>query len=497
MSIPGSALVPSAGAGVPLARTFATACASLAHCRDKKFVAAGRRNQRSGRARYPEFLAALLLMASSLSAGEAQVSFHREIAPIFRRSCNGCHRPSKAKGGLDLTTFASVMKGGKAGAILEPGKAHGSELFEQIRGDEPEMPKDSEPLLAEEIAAIERWIAQGAKDDTPEGGVTHKLDAPPVYHSLPAVSALAWAPDGSVLAVAGFHEVLLRSPDGAEVLGRLVGESPRIESLVFSADGKLLAVAGGAPSEYGEIQIWNVAERKLMRSIKTTNDTVYGIAFSPDATRVAIGGSDKTVRVFAVADGREIMKCDNHIDWVFATAFTHDGARLVSGSRDRAVKLIDVATGRLIDDVSKPRDPIVSLARHPREDLVVSGDEKGALRLHKMIPRAGRLKEGDDKEESFVRELERLKGASQAVAFSKDGELIAAGSADGEARVYKTSDGKKQVTLKHDGGPVFAVAFTPDAGQVATAGLDGKVRLFDVKTGELVRSFDPVPLAAR
>jgi WD40 repeat protein len=232
------------------------------------------------------------LLPLSAAVAEAPVSFFRDVAPVLKRNCHSCHRPGKAKGGLDLSTFAAVMRGGGEGTVLIAGKPHESLLIESVSGEEPEMPKDGEPLSAEERGTIERWIAQGAKNDTPADAGSRRPSAPPVYRALPAVTALAWSPDGALLAVAGYHEVILRSGDGAQVIARLVGESPRIESLAFSADGKLLAAAGGAPSESGEIQLWDVAERRLVRSIKTTADTVYGVSLSPDATRVAVGCAD-------------------------------------------------------------------------------------------------------------------------------------------------------------------------------------------------------------
>lgn len=434
----------------------------------------------------------VLTTAHSVAADEA-VSFYREIRPILQQNCNGCHRPGKTKGGLDLTTHAAMLKGGKHGAALKVGEPKDSRLIEEISGDEPEMPDEGEPLSAAEIALIEHWIAQGAKDDTPADAGTHRLAAPPVYRSLPAVSALAWSQDGQTLAVSGYHEVLLYSSDGAQLLGRLVGESPTITSLAFSPDSKLLVVGGGASSEYGEIQIWDVAAQKQVRSVKVTNDAVYGVAFSPDGIRVSAGCSDKTVRVFAVEDGRELMKCDNHIDWVFGTAFSQDGTKIVSASRDRALKLIDVSTGHLIDDVSKPYEPLISLTRSPREDLVICGSDNGMLRLYRMEPRGGRLAEGDDKENSFVREFGRISGPVNALAFSADGTLFAA-AGKGEVRVYNVADGKRLGTIKTEGG-AFAVAFHPEGKIAATAGYDGKVHLFDPKSGQEIRTFDSVPLA--
>jgi WD40 repeat protein len=147
------------------------------------------------------------------------------------------------------------------------------------------------------------------------------------------------------------------------------------------------------------------------------------------------------------------------------------------------VKLIDVSTGRLIDDVNKARDVALSLARNPKEDQIVYGDEKGGVRIHKMEPRGGRLAEGDDKEHSFLRECERLPGAVPALAWSADGSLIAAGCATGEARVFKAADGKKAATLKAGEGAIFSIAFDPESNRVATGGDDGEVRLFDAKSG--------------
>jgi len=437
----------------------------------------------------------LLFLALTLSApGEdAPVSFSRDVAPILRRNCQGCHRPGKTKGELDVTTFAALLKGGKHGDTIKPGAPGESELVEQISGDEPAMPPEGEPLIAEEIARIERWIAQGAKDDTPPPG--ELTPAAPVYRLLPAVVSLAWSPDAAILAVAGTGEVVLHSGDGERIVGRLLGTAPRIESIAFSADGKLLAACGGAPSEFGEIQLWNVAEQKLVRTIRTSRDSVFGVSFSPDATRVAIGCADKLVRAFDVATGAEVMKCDNHIDWVFATAFAKDGARVVSASRDKAVKLIELASGRLIDDINRPREPVLSLARHPKEDWVAYGSDAGAVRLHRIEPRGGRLAEGDDKENSFIREFERLKGAVQALAFSADGETLAVASVGGEWRTFKTSDGKRLAGSKEPGAPIYAVACDPEGRWIATSGVEGKVRLWEAKTGAPVRAFDAVPLA--
>lgn len=446
-------------------------------------------------------MSAVVLCAPLVSvADEKPVSFYQEIVPLFKRSCNGCHHPGKLKGQLDTTTYEGLLKGGKTGPAFKHGDTKTSLILEEISGDEPSMPKEGEALTKAEVALIARWIEGGATNDTPAGVNSFKLAAPPEYTALPVVSSLAFSPDGSVLAVSGYHEVLLHSPDGSNLIARLVGESPRIESITFSPDGTRLGVAGSAPSLFGEIQIWDVTTNGLaastngpLKSFKVSTDSIYGISWSPTGDRVAVGCADKSVRILAVADGKEVLKFDNHSDWVFATAFTVDGKKLLSGSRDKAMKLIDPANGQFIDDINKLLDPVISMARHPKEDVVVYGGELGVTRIYKISENQGRTAANTDV--NLIKAFDRLPGPVHAVAYSADGNMIALGGSSDEVRLHN-KEGKRLATLKGHGGAIFTLSFNPKVNQIATGGFDGKVRLYETGKGELVREFVPVPLKA-
>jgi len=104
---------------------------------------------------------ALLLCVSTARA--ADVSYQREVWPIFKRHCLGCHTEGKAKGGLRLDDIAALKKGGKHGALFVAGKPDKSLLMQQVTGDPPEMPENEPPLTAEKVKILRDWIAQGAK----------------------------------------------------------------------------------------------------------------------------------------------------------------------------------------------------------------------------------------------------------------------------------------------------------------------------------------------
>ena len=437
----------------------------------------------------------ILSLVAKTSAAEKPVSFYNDLVPVMKRSCTGCHHPGKLKGELDVTTYGAFLKGGKHGAGFKAGEPTNSMVIEEISGDEPSMPKEGDALSKAEVALVTRWIMEGAHDDTPANANSFKLSEPPTYAKAPVISALAFSPDGKNLAVSGYHEVLIHSVDGSNIVARLLGESPRIESLAYSPNGKLLGVSGGAPALFGEIQIWNTESNTLMRSIKGSIDSLYGISFSPDSEKVAVGGADKSVRVFSVKDGKELMKFDNHSDWIFGTAFTVNGKRLLSGSRDRAMKLIEVSNSQFIDDINKLLENVLCMARHPKEDLAVYGGEQGVTRIYKIAENQGRTAGNIDV--NLVKEYERLGGPVQAIAWSANGTNIAVGGAAPEVRVYTAGkDGKRIATLKGHDGAIFAVAFHPTTNWLATGGFDGQVRIYDftAKTSELLRAFVPVPI---
>ena len=427
------------------------------------------------------------------------VSFHNDVHPILQRKCQGCHQPAKPNGKLVLTTFENLSKGGEGGAIVEPGKPDESTLIEQIAGNPPAMPKNAPPLSAAEVELIKRWIAEGAKDDTPPAAKDPiDQDHPPIYKAAPVISALAYSPDGNTLAVSGYREVLLHKSDGSGVAARLVGLSPRIESIAYSPDGKTLAAVGGKPGVFGELQLWDMEKNKLTHSEMLGYDVFYGCSFSPDGTLLGMASADKSSRVVEAATGKQKVRIDQHDDWCFGAAFSLDGKYIVTPGRDRHLKLMESATGSFIDNMTSITPgvlggPLYFVTRHPTKNEFLTGGDDAVPKLYQMLRTKGR-QIGDDF--NLLRNYEKMPGRLTCGAFSKDGTKLVVGGFGGEARIYKVDDGAKLATLGGQRGGIFAVAFHPSGSQVATGGFDGQVRIYDTNSGQLITSFVPVPIQA-
>ena len=427
-------------------------------------------------------------------ASDSAVSYHAEIVPILKRSCQGCHHPGDPNADLIVTSYADLKRGGMAGEAIIPGKPDESLIIKLISGDEPAMPQNQEPLSAEEVELFRRWILEGAPDDTPTEVDTMEGNYP-TYTVPPVVTALAYSPDGSTLAVSGFREILLYDTTTFELKARLVGKAHRIESLIYTTDGKILGMAGGSPAQFGEVQLWDTATNTLIKAIRSSYDTVYGLSFSPDASRVAFGCSDQTVRVLSIEDEKELIKFDNHSDWVFGTIFSTEGTHFVSCGRDTALKLVEVDTGSFVDDINssnKGYGEINTIARHPTKDQVLSAGEDRIPRLYKIFREIRR--DVGNTDFNLIQAYEAQSGTIEGVAFSADGSRFATGSAGGEARIYDVEGGKRIASMQGDAVGVFAVSFHPNGTQLATGGFDGKIRVFDAASGKLLNAFMSVPI---
>src|SRR5262245_55139271 len=136
------------------------------------------------------------------------VLYDRDVEPILASKCQFCHSGAVKEGKLDMASYETLVKGGKRGPAIVPGKSAES-LLVKLAGktDRPMMPpKNEEPLAPEELALVKLWVDQGAKAPA---GRREKPKA--VLTALPSsvhpVRALAMSPDKSTVAAGRGNEI--------------------------------------------------------------------------------------------------------------------------------------------------------------------------------------------------------------------------------------------------------------------------------------------------
>ena len=197
----------------------------------------------------------LRFSASTVIAAEpASTNEYAAVDAIFSRRCLDCHAAQDPEGDFVLESFDTLMKGGKLGQAVVPGKGEESLLTQMIEGKfERDGKKKIMPpgkrnkLDPAEIAAIKAWIDAGAHGP-PAGTVaeTRKLVVPTIIPKVAPrmpVTAIAYEPALQMIAVATYGEVELRSFNTNTPVRVLTGHQGNVNAVVFSPDGACLFAA--------------------------------------------------------------------------------------------------------------------------------------------------------------------------------------------------------------------------------------------------------------
>jgi WD40 repeat protein len=457
----------------------------------------------------------VLLMAAPLAAQTAgHPNYDDDVKPIFARYCFQCHSAGEMRSGLNLESFAGVMKGGSSGDAVIAGRPASSTLFKAISHEGngiPNMPLGGAKIPDNYIATIGDWIRMGLLENAasqPKGPVGPSLDfkptslnkpkgapampgaLPPVNLPEPAranpVTALAASPWAPLLAVAGHERVYLYDLDKRAAAGELAFPEGIPYALHFSRDGSMLLAAGGKGVQSGRVVLFDVKTGRRIAAVGQELDVVLASDVSADGKLIALGGPGKKVKVYSVPDGKLLYQIDKHTDWITALEFSPDGTRLASGDRSGGIFLSEAATGGAMGNLADHKDSITSLSWRGDSLLLASGSEDGQIIIWNTsdgFPVATIAKSHQPKPPAGT--YGTPPGGVMSLQFASDGRLFSVGR-DSTIRVWGM-DGKQKAASPAAAELLTRVAVSPD-GKLAIAGdFAGKLILWDGKQNTVLK----------
>jgi WD40 repeat protein len=296
--------------------------------------------------------------------------------------------------------------------------------------------------------------------------------------------AIAFSPDGKMLAIAQPDGLQLCEPDTGKKLMTIPAEKTPFRLVAFSADGTL---ATNGPDEK-TVQLWDAGTGRPIRQLRGHEDFVRHLAYSADGKRLVTSSADNTFRVWDCAGGETLLvHRDIHAAIGFGcVALSPDGKTVAAGSINSvfALRRWDVATGK---EAAWPQGQTfaVEFVAVTSDGKVVTGGRYGANTLHVWEPADGKLL-------SVLRE----DGFIYAVDLSSDGKTVAF-VAEETVCLRDLGTGKEKTKLNGEAGSVGNLAFTPDGKTLAvgycatTKAYVCTIMLWDVASGKKLCQFKP------
>jgi len=253
-------------------------------------------------------------------------------------------------------------------------------------------------------------------------------------------------------------------------------------ALHFAKDGKHLFSAGYD----GTVHEWDLAQHRIVETLKGSGATVWTIDISPDGKRLATGGEDAVIRIWNLDQPSKPAELRGHTRNIWEVRFSPDGKRLASCSFDYSVRLWDAERERAVKTLPGHKQSCVGLDYSPDGQILASGGDDSTIRFW-------RASDGMP-----LRTIENGRHVDK-LAFSPNGQWLASGGhphgeigelwhqvtgggggEGGAVRIWRAKDGALVASLPHP-DDVYYVAFSRDGHWLVTSGEDSRFRLWRVQ----------------
>lgn len=272
--------------------------------------------------------------------------------------------------------------------------------------------------------------------------------------------SVSFSPDGRILASDGGGSIILWDVKSGRQIRTFDGDSP----VAFAPDGRTFA----ATSDKKNIKLWDIMNGKEVRTFKGHTSEVKSLAFNPDGTILASGGSD--------------------------TTFDTDGKRVEGGSSDTTVRLWDVQSGS-VTHILRGHTADVGCLEFSDDGTILAS---GSGNARKVVSTGGASTAESTFYDTTIRlwdvekgvEMRTLSGHAlplRSLRIKADGKTLVSVSNDDVIKVWDIESGVEKSSSKGRDDHGFGGVLSPDGNVYAGSTLKGEIEWIDIPTGRVIR----------
>lgn len=305
------------------------------------------------------------------------------------------------------------------------------------------------------------------------------------------------SPDGKHVAAGttGGQIQVFRLP-GLEPERSFQGHPGPVEHLRYSSRGDQLASCGGDM----QVLVWDLASGQVTRRLKGPWGVGQSPVFAPDDSFLVTGHFDGTARIWDMKTGALRHQLGGHELQVTSIALGPGASWLATGSWDRSVRIWDTSTGEARRMTRDETAPVASVAVSPDGLRIVYATRRGRVRmldavtLKEVRTLVDEILEAPAEAEAAAattptRTLRGHEGTVRALAYRRDGQLLASGGKDGGVRLWDLRREGEPVVLRGHEGEVRALAFDRRGAHLASGGEDGQALIWDLQDRAVLATF--------